>query len=63
MKDHAAPLRKQFIADYARLEAKRAGLRRQANSQRKTRLGAETLERIYGLTNFDPAGKYTKESK
>lgn len=63
MIDGAARLRKQFIDDYAKLQAKREELRKRLHAEGKALLGEEALARKSGWQIFNPAGKYTKGSK
>jgi hypothetical protein len=63
MIDGAARLRKQFIDDYARLQAKREHLPQRVHAEGKALLGEETQARKFGWRLFDASGKYTKDPK
>lgn len=63
MIDGAARLRKQYIDDYAKLQAKREELRKRLHAEGKALLGEETQARKLGWRLFDASGKYTKEPK
>ena len=63
MIDGAARLRKQYIDDYAKLQAKREELRKRLHAEGKALLGEENAARKSGWQIWSAAGKYTKGSK